>query len=45
MIGYVYLPGHLAEGSEVHVEVLGRDVRGTVGPDAVIDPGGERLRA
>lgn len=45
MIGYVYLPGHLAEGSEVHVEVLGQDVRGTVGPDAVIDPGGERLRA
>jgi glycine cleavage system aminomethyltransferase T len=45
MLGYVYLPRHLAEGSEVSVDVLGQVVRGTVGPDALIDPGGERMRA
>jgi len=44
MVGYVYLPLHLAEGSEVEIEVLGQDVRGTVVPDAMVDPGGKRMR-
>ena len=44
VIGYVYLPAHLAEGSEIEIEVLGRTVRGTVVPDALVDPGGERMR-
>ena len=44
MVGYVYLPTHLAEGSEVEIEVLGRAVRGIVVPDALVDPGGQRMR-
>jgi 4-methylaminobutanoate oxidase (formaldehyde-forming) len=45
MVGYVYLPTHLAVGEEVEIEVFGRIVRGTVSPDALVDPGGERMRA
>ena len=44
MIGYVYLPTHLAQGSEVEIEVLGRAVRGSVVPDALVDPSGKRMR-
>ena len=44
MVGYVYLPMPLAEGSGVEIEVLGQAVRGTVVPDALVDPGGERMR-
>ena len=45
MVGYVYLPTDLALGDEVEIEVFGRTVRGTVSPDALVDPGGERMRA
>jgi len=45
MVGYVYLPTHLTVGDEVEIEVFGRIVRGTVSPDVLVDPGGERMRA
>jgi glycine cleavage system aminomethyltransferase T len=45
MLGYVYLPTDLALGDEVEIEVFGRTARGTVSPDALVDPGGERMRA
>ena len=40
MVGYVYLPTHFAEGSEVEIEVLGQATSATVVPDALVDPGG-----
>jgi len=45
MVGYAYLPREAAVGSEVEVEVLGRLLRARVHPDALVDPGGERMRA
>jgi 4-methylaminobutanoate oxidase (formaldehyde-forming) len=45
MVGYAYLTRGTPEGSEVVVEVLGREVRASVAADALVDPGGERMRA
>lgn len=42
-IGYVYLPHDLGQGV-VEVDVFGERIGATVGPDALIDPGGERMR-
>jgi 4-methylaminobutanoate oxidase (formaldehyde-forming) len=45
MVGYAYLPTDLGEGSELNVEVLGRDVPARVAPDVLVDPAGDRMRA
>ncbi|HEV7200131.1 MAG TPA: FAD-dependent oxidoreductase [Candidatus Limnocylindria bacterium] len=44
VIGYVYLPTHVAEGSEVEIEILGQATSATVVPDALVDPKGDRMR-
>ncbi len=44
VIGYVYLPTHFAEGSEVEIEILGQATSATVVPDALVDPNGDRMR-
>jgi 4-methylaminobutanoate oxidase (formaldehyde-forming) len=44
-IAYAYLPTELAEGAAVDVEVFGTWASGTIGPDPLFDPAGERIRA
>lgn len=44
VIGYVYLPTHLAQGSQVEIDVLGRTNRGLVVQDALVDPSGQKMR-
>jgi glycine cleavage system aminomethyltransferase T len=39
------LPSDLAEGTEVHVDVLGELVPAVVSADALYDPANERARA
>jgi 4-methylaminobutanoate oxidase (formaldehyde-forming) len=44
-IAYAYLPSDLAEGTAIDVEVFGTWASGTIGPDPLFDPAGERIRA
>jgi 4-methylaminobutanoate oxidase (formaldehyde-forming) len=44
-IAYAYLPSDLPEGTALDVEVFGTWASGTIGPDPLFDPAGERIRA
>ena len=43
-IGTVYLPGEVSEGAAVEVDVFSDRVAGTVAPDVLHDPAGDRMR-
>jgi glycine cleavage system aminomethyltransferase T/glycine/D-amino acid oxidase-like deaminating enzyme len=43
-IGTVYLPGEVPEGAAIEVDVFDDRVAGSVAPDVLHDPAGERMR-
>ena len=45
VIGYVYLPAGLVEGTSITVDVFGDRLAGVVAPDVLVDPTGARMRA
>jgi glycine cleavage system aminomethyltransferase T len=43
-IGYAYLSGAAAQGTELEIDVFDRRIAATIAPDALVDPRGERMR-
>ncbi len=44
-IAYAYLPTGVDEGAEVRIDIFGTSVGGTVVPEPLFDPAGERVRS
>jgi 4-methylaminobutanoate oxidase (formaldehyde-forming) len=44
-IAYAYVPGEIALGAGVEVDIFGEWIRGEIAPEPLFDPNGERVRA